>query len=131
MSHEDARPTAAVGAAHEPPSQAVATDRIADAGTTPDQAGSEPWQTLTLTPVGDAGNGVPIRVRVLDDAVDDASQLFADRATLSSELTRGLEQDGWEVDRRQRLLPIQLSDGRQVVVPIEEVELRSPGLVQF
>ncbi len=91
----------------------------------------EAWQTLTLTPVGGDGNAEPIQLRVMNTPVDDPAQLLANSPPIASALARGLEQDGWEVNRRQELLPIVLSDGRQVVVPIEEMELRSPELVQF
>ncbi|MEX0678772.1 MAG: hypothetical protein WD063_16965 [Pirellulales bacterium] len=91
--------------------------------------GDTPWQTLTLTPVGGTGSGEPIQLRVVES--DDAGQLFAERSSLSSQLTGRLEQEGWEVNRRRRLLPIDLSDGRQVVVPIEEVDLHRPQVVQF
>lgn len=92
------------------------------AGTTSDS----PWQIVTLTPVGDTGD--PIELRVVKDG---AGQLFADRLPLSSFLTGRLEQDGWEVIRRRRLLPIDLSDGRRLVVPIEEIDLHRPDVWQF
>ena len=81
---------------------------------------------MTLTPVGDTGDPIELRV-----AKDGAGQLFAERSLLSSFLTGRLEQDGWEVIRRQRLLPIDLSDGRRLVVPIEEIDLHRPAVWQF
>lgn len=94
-------------------------------------AAGKAWQMLTLTPLDGDGSEEPLQVRLMDDTVDDPAQLVAGSPPIASALIRGLEQDGWEVDRRQQLVPIELSDGRQVVVPIEEVDLRSPQVVQF
>jgi hypothetical protein len=92
------------------------------------EAANPPWQTLTLTPVGNSGSATPIELRVIEDG---AGQWFADDGPLSSSLAQRLEQDGWEVNRRQRLVPLALSDGRELVVPVEEVDLRRPPVVQF
>jgi hypothetical protein len=105
----------------QPPSGEIDTHQPEEAN------GNTSW--LTLEPV--SGSDEPIHVPLVDDSVENPAEFFSDRAPIAPSLTRGLEQDGWEVDRRQRLLPIQLSDGRQVVVPVEEVELRSPNLVSF
>jgi len=88
------------------------------------------WQMLTLKPVGD-GTADPIQVRVVDEALDDPSKLLAERTPLTATLAQGLEQAGWQVDRHQRLQPYELTDGRQVVVPVEELELRAPSVVPF
>jgi hypothetical protein len=93
-----------------------------------DSAPANPWQTVTLTPVD--GGGEPIELRVRDDAQASAESLTG-RPRLFGNLSRNLEQAGWRVDRRQGVLPIDLSDGRQLVVPIEEVDLKSPVSVEF
>jgi hypothetical protein len=81
-----------------------------------------PWERLTL-----AGEG---------DDLDDPLQLFlargdeaadlADSQAISERFLEQLEQAGWQITREQRLLPVSLSDGRRVVVPIEEVDARHP-----
>jgi hypothetical protein len=90
---------------------------------------SVPWQTVTLTPVG--GKGEPIQLRVVDEGQYAARPPATQRSGLFGQLSRSFERDGWQVDRRQGELPIDLSDGRQLVVPIEEVNLKSPPSVQF
>ena len=77
-------------------------------------------------PVGHTGD--PIELRVVEDG---AGQPFGERWPLSAFLTGRLQQDGWEINRRRRFVPIALSDGRQLVVPIEEIDLHRPDVVQF
>ena len=44
---------------------------------------------------------------------------------------RELEEAGWKVKRERRLVPVELSDGRRMIVPIEEVDLLVPEVAQF
>jgi len=117
---------------HKPESHTVtradsepAINKLAEAG---DEVPERPWQTLTLMPVGGTGSEDSIELRVAEEG---AEPWFAERPPLASSLARSLERDGWQVNRRQQLVPIALSDGRQLVVPVEEVDLRRPDEVQF
>lgn len=85
---------------------------------------AKPWRTLSLKPVGSADDVDPLELRVVNDN-DEAPR------ALSSLVGRGLEQDGWDVERRKALVPIELSDGRRVLVPVEQVDLESPAVVSF
>jgi hypothetical protein len=42
-----------------------------------------------------------------------------------------LERDGLKVTRERRLWPLELADGRRLLVPVEEVDIRDPQVVQF
>jgi hypothetical protein len=94
----------------------------------PHGADERPWETITLTPVGGSGAGDPINLRV---AKDGESAVGATRGALSKILSRSFEKQGWQVNRQQRTVPIDLSDGRRLEVPVEEINLRSPQHVQF
>lgn len=50
---------------------------------------------------------------------------------LPPEVVRMLEQQGNQVVRERRLVPIDLQDGRRVVVPMEQVEIRPVGMQAF
>ena len=39
-----------------------------------------------------------------------------------------LEQQGYQIDRRRRLITARLADGRQVAVPIDQVQVRYTGI---
>ncbi len=50
---------------------------------------------------------------------------------LPPEVVRMLEQQGNQVVRERRLVPIDLQDGRRVVVPMDQVEIRPVGMQAF
>ncbi|MCE9603604.1 MAG: hypothetical protein K8U03_01735 [Planctomycetia bacterium] len=50
---------------------------------------------------------------------------------LTPEMVKTLEQNGNRVVRERRLMPITLGDGRRVVVPVEQVEIRPLGNQAF
>lgn len=50
---------------------------------------------------------------------------------LPPEVVRMLEQQGNQVVRERRLVPIDLEDGRRVVVPMDQVEIRPVGMQAF
>lgn len=50
---------------------------------------------------------------------------------LPPEVVRMLEQQGNQVVRERRLVPIDLQDGRRVVVPMDQVEIRPVGTQAF
>ena len=105
----------------EPAHPGAATPGAADA----------PWEMVTLTPVGASGSGEPIRVRVAKDSGDTRSAFGAARSAMSTLFSRSFEKKGWQVNRQEHLVPIDLSDGRRLMVPIEEIDLRSPDNTQF
>lgn len=90
------------------------------------------WSTLTLTAAdGETWGNQQIELRVRNTDSTDPSTLMAEGSTLPADLLDTLEAAGWQVERQQRLLPIDLSDGRRLVVPVEELNLRNPDWVQF
>ncbi|MEX2114553.1 MAG: hypothetical protein WD845_15265 [Pirellulales bacterium] len=95
------------------------------------------WETLTLSTVDEAGSADPdhqFEVRVRDADADAASLdalLASGESTLPAALVEQLQQDGWEVTSRRQLMPVSLSDGRQMVVPVEQVDFRRPDVAQF
>ena len=81
-------------------------------------------QTLTLTPLGDSG-GQTIELPIVES---DATALADsdDSTMLSQSMLQQFERDGFRVNRQQRYWPVELPDGRRVVVPVEEVNIRAP-----
>jgi len=95
------------------------------------------WGTLTLAAADDAGNAdannqFQLRVRPSGADADALEQMLAGgQSTVPAVLVNQLEQEGWQVTRERRLLPVDLSDGRRMVVPVEEVDIRRPQVEQF
>jgi hypothetical protein len=84
-----------------------------------------PLRTLTLKPTGD-DSGEPIELPLIESDADGAIAASARPSALSGSLTNQFEKDGFVVDRQQRLWPVDLPDGRRVLVPVEEVDIRAP-----
>lgn len=113
------------------PDSSAAANELAGADDEAAESPDVPWQTVTLTPLGDDGSGDPFQLRVTKDTSAEKPPATSARSALSTLLSGLFEQQGWRVNRQQRYVPIDLSDGRRLVVPIEEVELSSPDGVQF
>lgn len=85
------------------------------------------WQVVTV-PVGIGAGGpgsIQLPARELDQIDERWPEQFA--PTIPAELLQALEAGGHEVRRSRRLLPFRMDDGRQLVVPFEQVELRFVG----
>lgn len=47
-------------------------------------------------------------------------------SAVSGALAQQFQRDGFEVDRQQQFWPVELPDGRSVLVPVEEMHIQSP-----
>lgn len=69
----------------------------------------------------------PIEVPVTAATDVDPQWLVRQRSALPEDVYRALERAGHRVERGGRLWPIKLEDGRQLVVPVEEVDVHYVG----
>jgi hypothetical protein len=97
----------------------------------PDAADESPWETLTLAAEDGADPESNIQLRVLNANGNDQLWAAGAQSAVSGRLVRELEEAGWEVKRERRLVPVELSDGRRMIVPVEEVDIRYPEIAQF
>jgi hypothetical protein len=79
---------------------------------------------VTLSVDGDENGNIELPVAVASS--DDPQWLDELDSDAPSGLFDQLKAAGLEVVRRQRLFPVNLSDGRQLVVPVEQVDIRRP-----
>jgi hypothetical protein len=70
-------------------------------------------------------------IPVYDWAPQNAWRLTEDSSAIPPQLIRVLEALGTRVQRQRNLLPLETEDGRQVVVPIERVEITPVGWRQY
>ncbi len=87
-------------------------------------------ETITLA-FGDEGEEEELSLPLVEADESGAEALAEQKSALPDELVDQLEQAGLQVTRHRRLYPLELSDGRRVVVPIEEVDIHSPGSLQL
>jgi hypothetical protein len=104
----------------------------ASADSTSVEASQPLWETLTLALGGDASDAHDkIQVRARDTDLDNADWLSASSTNVPAALVEQLEQEGWKVTRERHLVPVSLSDGRRMVVPVEQVDIRQPEATTF
>ena len=72
--------------------------------------------------------GTPLEIPVVDASDIDTRTLWARDAQELSKLQLKLEREGYRMEWEPRLYSGRLNDGRQVVVPVHNVALKSVGL---
>lgn len=91
-------------------------------------AQSAPWETVTLTmPGGSQGGPQSIQLpAVARDNIDDA-WLRSLPAAMPADVLQALKRTGHQVRQQCELLPLEMNDGRRLVVPVDQVELHYVG----
>jgi hypothetical protein len=85
---------------------------------------SRPPATLRIELGGD---GRPVDVPIFEADAVDPSWLAEAPSVIPPEVRRALERSGHMVRQRRELVPIQLEDGRHVIVPVDHAELHYVG----
>ena len=125
--------TEKAAAEHSTPAQ-TQIDLAADNETepAPEIAEESPkWETLMLASADGADADNPFQLRVLNADEPEQDWTLDEESGLPASLQTLLEASGLQVERQRRLLPIDLSDGRRMVVPVEEIDIRNPDLVIY
>jgi len=107
---------------------------VAPPAASPDRAvasrgqASPGWQTVTLA-VPDAASGGTAQIQLPCRESDqfDEQWLKSLPGAISPEARRALERNGYQVRQHRQLVPLPLEDGRRLVVPVDQVELRFVG----
>lgn len=86
------------------------------------------WQTVTLAvPDGASGGTAQIQLPCRESDQFDEQWLKSLPGAISPEARRALERNGYQVRQHRQLVPLPLEDGRRLVVPVDQVELRFVG----
>jgi hypothetical protein len=90
---------------------------------------SGPWQTVTLSlPAGPEGDRQSIDLPVTEQTNIDESWLQSlSLSAFPPELIQALQQNGYQLRQQQAILPLQMNDGRQLVVPVDQLEVQYVG----
>jgi hypothetical protein len=88
---------------------------------------SAPWQWVRLSPAGSANPGESVRVPALERNRMDQQWLQSLPSPIPENMVQALERSGYQVQRQQELMPMPLKDGRQLVVPVDKVQLQYVG----
>jgi hypothetical protein len=95
-----------------------------------DESDGDDEETIALT-LADGDDGEREIQLPVSKATEDELEWVPSESALPARLLRSLRQAGLEVNRQQGYMPIDLSDGRRLIVPIEEIEIHDPQLVQY
>lgn len=91
----------------------------------------EPLENVTLVIGGEGPDPRRFEIPVFSYADGGEEYLRTDRSALPAAMRELLERNGHRLRRAQTLVPLQLEDGQQIVVPVEEVEIVPAGLPPF
>jgi hypothetical protein len=85
----------------------------------PDAAG----ENVRLVVDGEGQDSRMMDVPLLDDPDLMESFPFSRESAIPADVLQQLEQTGHRVEHKRRLAPVQLPDGRRVLVPVEDVKI--------
>jgi hypothetical protein len=88
---------------------------------------STPWQWVRLSPAGSNDSGESVRLPVLERDRMDQKWLQNMPSPIPENVVQALQRSGYQVQRQQELMPMPLKDGRQLVVPVDKVQLQYVG----
>jgi hypothetical protein len=89
---------------------------------------ANPWRMVTLSAQG--GGGAIQLPAIQADRLDEA-WLRGIPAPVSPDLLQALEESGHRVQQRRELLPVEMNDGRRLVVPVDQVDIDYVGRPRF
>jgi len=91
-------------------------------------APSDRWQLVTLkAPEGPEGKMATIRVPAVERNALDEQWLESFPMAVPDEVLQRLRRSGLEVQQHRELLPMEMQDGRRLVVPMDRIEVRYVG----
>jgi hypothetical protein len=99
---------------------------VAQAGAQSQNA-SAPWQWVKLSPAGSTDSGESVQLPALQRDHIDQQWLQSLTSPIPENVVRALRRSGYKVQTQQELMPLPLKDGRRLVVPVDQVELRYVG----
>jgi hypothetical protein len=99
---------------------------VAQAANPADNSGAS-WQWVKLSPPGTTDTAESIQLPALQSDHIDQQWLQSVAPKLPEDVLQALKLQGYEVLTQQRLMPMPLKDGRQLVVPVDQYELKYIG----
>jgi hypothetical protein len=91
----------------------------------PARGSSGQWGQVQLVVDGSPeSGGSPVQVPVIDQPTMDNAWLLNRPSAMPADVQRVLERMGNQVQQQRQLMPFQLEDGRRVVVPVDQIDVR-------
>jgi len=86
-------------------------------------------ETLTLALAGEPSD--PFELQVVQASEDDEDFAADQASAMPADFLLELQQAGLEVTSQKQYWPIDLSDGRRLILPVEQVEIRNAEFVKY
>ena len=87
-----------------------------------------PWRVVTVGSPGNAANGVsPLRLPAVERETIDPQWLQNLPSAVPGDVVQALDRSGHQVRQQRELVPVRLQDGRQMVVPVDQVDVHYVG----
>ena len=107
----------------------VAPPPVAAAALTPEQPGpSDQWETVTLSTPQVPG-GAPETIRLPAVRRNELDRQWLDRmpGAVPADVLQAFQRMGHQVEQQRELVPVEMQDGRRLVVPVDKVEVHFVG----
>jgi hypothetical protein len=88
---------------------------------------AKPWQMVTLTAADGRGNPQTFQLPAVQADRLDGAWLRSIPKPVSADLLQAFQDSGHHVDQRRELVPVEMKDGRRLVVPVDQVNIRYVG----
>jgi hypothetical protein len=87
-----------------------------------------PWRLVTVSsPGGPAGKDVQFNLPAVERDSLDPQWLRSEPQAIPADVLQALRQSGHQVEQHREFVPMPLKDGRQLVVPVDKVNIRYVG----
>lgn len=122
-------PTDQPGVESSDPSGAPTTgDQMASTDPSSHSTGKQPWQLVEMSgPVGPGGTNRTVYLPAVERPGIDEEWVQSLPPTVPDDVRQSLYRTGHQISEQRELVPIMTDDGRQVVVPIDRVNVRYVG----
>jgi hypothetical protein len=99
---------------------------VAQATPQPDNTAG-PWQWVRLSPAGSTDSDQTVQLPAIQRDRMDEQWLQSLPSPIPENVLQALRRNGYAVQTQQELMPMPLTDGRRLVVPVDQVELQYVG----
>ena len=91
-------------------------------------AAPHPWQMVTVSMPGDSkGERSLLSVPAVERDNVDSQWVRSAPSAIPDDVMQALRRTGHQVEQHRELVPVRLNDGRQLVVPVDQVEVHYVG----
>ncbi|HYW79454.1 MAG TPA: hypothetical protein VE890_07735 [Thermoguttaceae bacterium] len=89
---------------------------------------NSPWQMVTFDPGdGPDGPGEPVQLPAIERETVDPQWLQGLPTAMPDRVLQALQQSGHQIRQHREWMPMRMKDGRQLVVPVEQVDVQYVG----